>query len=149
MFQTSAFFIFFIFNWRIIALQCCFGFCCTIRWISYKYTYIPSLESPSHPQLSLLTHWILWRKITTSKTYWPAEELLQPVYSWPHTLHVNTFPLSFTADLAGEISLVKPGPLFVFLILLCTQPPFLVVMYGCESWTIKKAERRRIDAFEL
>ena len=23
-----------------------------------------------------------------------------------------------------------------------------VVMYGCESWTIKKAERRRIDAFE-
>ena len=26
---------------------------------------------------------------------------------------------------------------------------FPVVMYGCESWTIKKAERRRIDAFEL
>ena len=26
---------------------------------------------------------------------------------------------------------------------------FLVVMYGCESWTIKKAEHRRIDAFEL
>ena len=26
---------------------------------------------------------------------------------------------------------------------------FLVVMYGCESWTIKKGERRRIDAFEL
>ena len=26
---------------------------------------------------------------------------------------------------------------------------FLVVIYGCESWTIKKAERRRTDAFEL
>ena len=26
---------------------------------------------------------------------------------------------------------------------------FLVIMYGCESWTIKKAESRRIDAFEL
>ena len=26
---------------------------------------------------------------------------------------------------------------------------FLVVMYGCEIWTIKKAERQRIDAFEL
>ena len=26
---------------------------------------------------------------------------------------------------------------------------FPVVMFGCESWTIKKAERRRIDAFEL
>ena len=26
---------------------------------------------------------------------------------------------------------------------------FLVVMYGCESWTVKEAERQRIDAFEL
>ena len=26
---------------------------------------------------------------------------------------------------------------------------FLVVMFGCESWMVKKAERRRIDAFEL
>ena len=26
---------------------------------------------------------------------------------------------------------------------------FPVVMYGCESWTVKKAERRRIDAFEF
>ena len=26
---------------------------------------------------------------------------------------------------------------------------FPVVMYGCESWTTKKTERRRIDAFEL
>ena len=26
---------------------------------------------------------------------------------------------------------------------------FSVVMYGCESWTVKKAEHRRIDAFEL
>ena len=29
------------------------------------------------------------------------------------------------------------------------QMVFPVVMYGCESWTVKKAERRRIDAFEL
>ena len=26
---------------------------------------------------------------------------------------------------------------------------FVVVMYGCESWTVKKAERQSIDAFEL
>ena len=26
---------------------------------------------------------------------------------------------------------------------------FPVVMYGCESWTVRKAERRRIDSFEL
>ena len=27
--------------------------------------------------------------------------------------------------------------------------PFPVTMYGCESWTVKKAEHRKIDAFEL
>ena len=34
-------------------------------------------------------------------------------------------------------------------VLLVKAMVFLVVMYGCESWTIKKAECRRIDAFEL
>ena len=32
---------------------------------------------------------------------------------------------------------------------LCKAMVFPVVMYGCESWTIRKAEHRRIDAFEL
>ena len=31
----------------------------------------------------------------------------------------------------------------------CLAMDFPVVMYGCESWTIKKAEHQRIDAFEL
>ena len=35
------------------------------------------------------------------------------------------------------------------MILLVKAMVFPVVMYGCESWTIKKAERQRIDAFEL
>ena len=26
---------------------------------------------------------------------------------------------------------------------------FPIIMFGCESWTVKKAERRRIDAFEI
>ena len=34
-------------------------------------------------------------------------------------------------------------------ILLVKAMVFLVVMYGCESWTIKKAQCQRIDAFEL
>ena len=34
-------------------------------------------------------------------------------------------------------------------VLLVKAMVFPVVMYGCESWTVKKAEHRRIDAFEL
>ena len=34
-------------------------------------------------------------------------------------------------------------------VLLVKAMVFPVVMYGCESWTVKKAEHQRIDAFEL
>ena len=34
-------------------------------------------------------------------------------------------------------------------VLLVKAVVFPVVMYGCESWTVKKAEQQRIDAFEL
>ena len=37
----------------------------------------------------------------------------------------------------------------IILVHLVKAMVFLVVMYGCESWTIKKAECQRIDAFEL
>ena len=37
-------------------------------------------------------------------------------------------------------------PINVHLVKALVSP---VVMYGCESWTVKKAEHRRIDAFEL
>ena len=41
-----------------------------------------------------------------------------------------------------DITLLKKVPLVKAVV-------FPVVMYGCESWTIKKAEHQRIDAFEL
>ena len=46
----------FIFNWKIIALQCCVGFCHTATWINHRYTHVSSLVNLppiSHLILSL------------------------------------------------------------------------------------------------
>ena len=43
----------------------------------------------------------------------------------------------------------KPRHCFPTKVRLVKAMVFPVVMYGCESWTVKKAEHRRIDAFEL
>ena len=61
------------FNWRLITLEYCSGFCHTLTWISHKCTHIPHPESPSHlplhlipqghpsaPALSTLSHASTW-----------------------------------------------------------------------------------------
>ena len=50
--------------------------------------------------------------------------------------HLDNILKSRDTTLPTKVHLVKPMV-------------FPVVMYGCESWTIKQAEHRRIDAFEL
>ena len=62
----------FIFNWRIIALQYCLGFCHTSTWIHHRYTYVPSLltlsptSHPFPPPLScyrapVWVPWVIWQ----------------------------------------------------------------------------------------
>ena len=46
-------------------------------------------------------------------------------------------------------SILKIRDIFANKVRLVKAMVFPVVMYGCESWTVKKAERQRIDAFEL
>ena len=58
------------------------------------------------------------------------------------TVLILTFIVSWTAG--TQVWWI--GPLKVRLLKAMVFP---VVMYGCESWTVKKAERSRIDAFEL
>ena len=47
------------------------------------------------------------------------------------------------------ISILKNRDIIVKKVHLVKAMVFPVVMYGCESWTIKKVEHQRIDAFEL
>ena len=50
----------------------------------------------------------------------------------------------YTCDLKPSIGIVLPTKVH-----LVKAMVFPVIMYGCESWTVKKAECQRIDAFEL
>ena len=62
--------------------------------------------------------------------YWSGVPLPPPM------INLDSILKSRDITLPAKVSLVK-------------TMVFPVVMYGCESWTIKKAEHRRIDAFEL
>ena len=82
--KTLAFFKLIYFNWRLITLQYCSGFCHTLTWISHRYTHVPHPEHPSHflpnptPQghpsalaLSTLSHALNldWRSISHMAIY--------------------------------------------------------------------------------
>ena len=49
----------------------------------------------------------------------------------------------------SRLHIKKQRHYFVTKVHLVKAMVFPVVMYGCESWTVKKAEHRRVDAFEL
>ena len=71
--------------------------------------------------------------------------------------HVTGVKIKWLSLSIGHLKFVHVVFISLFLLMTNTLPTqvrlvkamvFLVVMYGCESWTVKKAERRRMDAFE-
>ena len=58
------------------------------------------------------------------------------LFGWKVNTNIDSILKSRDITLLTKVCLVKAVVL-------------LVVMYGCESWIVKKAERKRIDAFEL
>ena len=61
-----------------------------------------------------------------------------------HLLSLNLLQMSVWFKVLGRSGITLPTK-----VCLVKTMVFPVVMYGCESWTVKKAERWRIDAFEL
>ena len=64
---------------------------------------------------------------------------------------LRDFTWGETVSLAGHVTCIKKQRHYFADKGLCSQSYgfFSVVIYGCENWTIKKAECQRIDAFEL
>ena len=67
---------------------------------------------------------------------WGVSPWLYPVWDSLGFLDLSEYFLPHFSTLPTKVHLVK-------------AMVFPVVMHGCKSWTVKKAERRRIDAFEL
>ena len=83
----------FLFNWRVIALQCCVGFCHTSAWTSHMYTYFPSLLNiplTSHPipALRLLQSTWLSSLCYTANSHWLS--VLQMVIYMFHCYSLNS-----------------------------------------------------------
>ena len=83
-----------------------------------------------------VSDFIFWgSKITANRDC--SHEIKRPLLLWRKTMtNLDSILKSRDITLPTKVCLVK-------------VMVFPVVMYGCESWTIKKAECRKIDAFEL
>ena len=82
------FFKFIYFNWRLITLQYCSGFCHTLTWISHGCTCVPHPETPSHlpaysiplghpsaPALSILSH-------ASNLDWWSVSNMIIHMFQW-------------------------------------------------------------------
>ena len=101
----------------------------------------------------------------------PKQEYLSELpFPSPGVLPTQGLNLQWQTDFSPRAGLPQPSEKFPYIVLFMTNlhsifksgditlptkvrlvkaMVFPVVMYGCESWTVKKAEHRRIDVFEL
>ena len=103
--------VFVSFNWGIVALQCCVTFYCTMKWISSKYTYIPSLvdlaptsHHPTHVSHHRTLSWTPCTLLSGPTVYFIHGSALERRRQWHPT------PVLWPGKSHGRRSLVGCSP---------------------------------------
>ena len=97
---------------------------------------IPEVSTSSQKQLESSSHFIFLDSKITTDGDWSHEIKRRLLLGRKAMTNLDSIIKSRDNTLPTKVRLVK-------------AMVFLVVMYGCESWTIKKTEHQRINAFEL
>ena len=91
-----------------------------------------------HRQLSPLKKMVMIHSSSDCIPYWKRWSFGRKPKKLDNVVDKEKWDHTCTKEKKGKYLQARPVKAMVF----------PVVMYGCESWTVKKAERRRIDAFE-
>ena len=113
-------FLLFIFNWRIVALQCCVGFCHTATWSSHKYTYICSFLSLPLTPAPISPLWVItelgWapciiRQLPTNCLFYTWQSIhvkatlsIRPTHSFPYCVHKSVLYVCISITTARTLS---------------------------------------------
>ena len=144
-------FFFFYFNWRLITLQYCGGFCHTFTWISHGCTCVPHPDPSSHlpphpipqshpsaPALSTLSHAskLDWRSVSHMLNIHVSMLFSQIIPPAPFPIESNSLFFISVSLLLSLKSRYITLPTKVCIVKVMVFP---VVMYGCESWTYEES----------
>ena len=135
-----------------ITLQCCVGYCHTSTWINHKYTYV--LSSGTFLLLLIPSQSYFWSEIDGETVETVSDFILggSKITADGDCSHEikRCLLLEEKSVMTNLDSLLKSRDVTLpTKVCLVKAMVFPVVMYGCESWTVKKTEHWRIDAFEL
>ena len=144
-----------------------FSFSPIAAGILYPFYYPLMLQNESHIRLQAISHWPYFRSvgmILPEAFVFRLPNTMKPHYHSDLNLHSQASPEALSMEAGPGQGWAGPALKSRWLLVcifksrditlpikvrLVKAMVFPVVMYGCESWTVKKAEHRRIDAFEL
>ena len=121
-------------------------------------------ERETTPSCTEVQAWCAWELKARGQAQARRQRLAAPepspfcAHSHPHPdcssylppCTLSTLPSSFLPPLQSPDSVLKSRDITLLTkVCIVKAIVFPIVMYGCESWTIEKAERQRIDAFKL